>query len=168
MIKAIKALLVLLFVLPVMAYSVTPLELKTMQTRKFNKDADEVIAGIKSYCEDSGAQYVTPSSSGRLTPAELSRSGANPAGTKVTGLTCLFTPKIKIGLFGSVKDGNKYSQIKVDFLKNGENFSIVRIRLYTGFPPEQIVIPDPYSEIFKAIGDAMFIQAIPLEAVEQE
>jgi hypothetical protein len=166
--KILTAFLVVFLGSPLISSAVTPLELKLIQTRKFNKNSDEIMAGIKSFCEDSGAQNVMPSAMARLSPAEMSRPDANPAGTKVTGLTCLFTPKIKIGFFGSVKDENKFSQIKAELVKAEDGKAIVRIRLYSGFPPEQVAKADVYSEVFKSIGDALFVQAIGLEAAEQE
>ncbi len=166
--KFLKNFVFLLAAFPMATYAATPLELKAMQTRKFNKTSAEVMSGIKAYCEDSGAQNVIPSGFSRLSPAEMSRPGANPGGTKVTGITCLFAPKFKVGFFGSIKDENKYSQIKAEVIKSEENDSIVRIRLYSGVPPEQVTKADVYSEVFKAIGDSLFVQAIVLEAVEQE
>lgn len=166
--KLLTVLMVVILATPLLSFAITPLELKSIQTRKFNKSSDEIMVGIKSYCEDSGAQNVIPSAMARLSPAEMSRPDANPAGTKVTGLTCMFTPKIKIGFFGSVKDENKFSQIKTELVKAEEGKGIIRIRLYSGFPPEQVTKADVYSEVFKSIGDALFVQAIVLEAAEQD
>lgn len=157
-----------MFSFPFLAHSVTPLELKTMQTRKFNKHSIEIFRAIKSYCEDAGAMSVVPDGVTRLSPAEMNRPDANPTGIKVTGATCMFAPKMKIGFLGSIKDENKYARIKAELLKSTESESVIRIRLYAGLPPEQLIKPEAYSEIFKAVGDALFVQAVVLEAAEQD
>ena len=124
-----------------------PLQLKAMQTRKFNKPFSEVAPGIKTMCDDSGAIF-------RLTDA----------------LQCTFPVNRIFVITGSPKKNN-YFIVKY-FLENKGQETIVRIRMYggdiaVGSPKTpQFTIDSLYQAQFKKIADSFFINAIPLNSQE--
>lgn len=142
------------------ADDVTPLQLKLMQTRKFNKPPLDVMLAMKTHCEDAGAVATgkRPTFDGEGKPTE------GPA-----YIVCTFPSKIKYSFFGGLKNEAKVSQYRGDAVSFDKNSIVLRIRII-GDPikREQSKNPEEYSALFKAIGDAIFIESIPIEASEQK
>lgn len=83
--------------------TVTPVQLKLMQTRKFNKAPNETLRAVKTYCEDVGATHAS------LSPVYADQDGnARPGTGKVT---CLYNQKLSFSLFGGVKNSSALSKI---------------------------------------------------------
>lgn len=125
----------------------TPLQLKVMQTRKFNKPFLQVASGIKTMCDDSGAKFQTSDA-----------------------LQCTF-PVNKIFMITGSSNENKYFTVKY-FLEAKGQETIVRIRMYGndrnfGSPETaQFTIDSLYHAQFKKIADSLFINAIQLNPQE--
>lgn len=158
--KALLSGIGCIFALSSWAQELTPLQLKTMQSRKFNKPPLEVMLAIKTYCEDLGALNVT----GQRPKFD---SDGNPESAPVF-LTCMFPPNLSVSMFGGVKSNAKFSQIKAEALTYNKDSISIRARLMGGFPsPSQLAEPEEYSRFFKAVADTLFTEAIPLEPAEQ-
>ena len=126
----------------------TPLQLKAMQTRKFNKPVAQVARGIKTMCDDSGARY----------------------GISIDALQCTF-PVNRIFLITGSTNKNNHFIVKY-FLEDAGYNTILRIRMYGTFrnfgSPEtaQFTIDSLYQAQFNKIADSLFINAIPLNPQE--
>lgn len=125
----------------------TPLQLKVMQTRKFNKPFSQVAAGIKTMCDDSSAKFQVTDT-----------------------LQCTF-PVNKIFMITGSPNKNNHFIVKY-FLETKGQDTIVRIRMYGTFrnfgSPEtaQFTNDSLYQAQFKKIADSLFINAIPLNPQE--
>ena len=142
------------------AQDVTPLQLKVMQSRKFNKNLEELMDALKTNMEDSGGSCY------EMSP---------------TKFDCMFQKGMKgfsavdlipiYGMMSRLSDGDKtVSKVSMDIdprdVKNGIT---VRMRLYTGRTMDkQVTDTQTYSKKFKEIADTLFTNAIPLEAAVQE
>lgn len=154
------ASLAILFLSTAYADTVTPLQLKVMQTRKFAKPPLEVMLAIKTFCQDKGAINVV----GRR--PEFDANGHPISGSGV--ITCIFPPKITHSFWSGVKDENKIGTIKGEAVSFDKDSISIRIRIMSGYPnQEQSTNTEDYSRFFKSIGDTIFIEAIQIEAVEQ-
>jgi hypothetical protein len=166
--KAVLAICICLLSFTSVAQEVSALELKSMQSRKIKKPFREITDAITLVCRDAGG---TP----QQIPAQVIEDSATrhpglkglEGKTIVKQVACKFPPDIKIGFFGGISDANKVSNVHVDLEKIGEDGSVLRARLYKGIPRKQIADPAAYSNYFQMIGDALFVQAIDMEPVEQ-
>ena len=166
--KKILSLVLCLFSFAAVGQGISPLELKSMQSRKIKKPFREITDAITLVCRDAGgtAQQV---------PAKVVDDSASrhpglrglEGTTIVKQVVCNFPPDFKYSFFGGIKDGNEILNIHVDLEKIGEDGSVLRARLYRGMPRKQIQDPTAYSKYFQLIGDALFVQAIDIEPVEQ-
>ncbi len=81
----------------------------------------------------------------------------------------IFGPLISAGLRSAAID-EMYAQlqsIKYEITSGAPDQTVVRIRMYN-VKQEQMVNADLYTKEFKAIADAMFIQAIEITPAEQQ
>ena len=147
--------------------SVTPIQLKVLQTRKFSKSPEEVVEAISTNCEDLGgtAQVAAPQS------RNSSGKGICLMQQKSRGISPLnFVPII--GSIAALSDLNKMykniGQIKYEVRTNADRSeTTVRIRMYS-LQEGQVTDPEVYSTHFKKIADSLFIQAIEIDPALQE
>ncbi|AQA20031.1 hypothetical protein BST95_19075 [Halioglobus japonicus] len=151
-----KIIVILLLLLPSLASAeLTPLEMRVMQTRIFEKANPEVIESLRTLCEDLGA-----------------------LGTKVAAdgvrARCIWTAEVKPGFFkAKIPEGQL---AKIDYVASDiENDSTtVRLRVYfwemKGHSPTMIQSVDTasYSQYFKTIADYLFIESIDWTPPTQE
>jgi hypothetical protein len=129
---------------------VTQLQLKAMQTRKFNKPLSEVVTGIKAMCGDSNGKW---------------------RGTG-DGFACSF-PVNRIFMFSGSDSKNNYFFVKYSPESKGAD-TILRIRMFGshknigGEDTSQFTIDSLYQAQFKKIADSLFVNAIPLNPQEIE
>ena len=163
--------------------TVTPLQLRVMQTRKFLKPAGEVAKAIKENGADAGGTC------GVIAPKFI--NGAQIEGTG-SG-TCSFphVPTVKnrtnaanfVPIVGLFKSSSDISKMKADMdaastaiAKAAYEISadpdstetVVRMRLYRKYGTEQITDSAAYSEAFNKLADSLFIQAIEITPAVQE
>ena len=163
-IKTVKivALIVTFLFSSIIVADVTPIELKLIQTRMFEKQPSQVVQAIADMCADLDANYTIPSS------ALNGRSS----------VTCLFAMDMpKIGYFGlKVKKNQKVGTIKgvLSWDKNQES-TVVRLRISmygnkkdTWSTQKQSKDPSVYSKYFRSIADYMFVDAIEWSPPIQE
>jgi len=179
---------------PVVVQQVTPLQLRDMQTRKFNKPLNEVLEAVREGGADTGATcqvHAVPdaSSIGSKGKPRLRAEGTcsypmktvDPTAT-VTGAAAgaagaaMFIPFIGPLIAGgaalhaaneSQKGLESLGSIKYTMRSLSDNVTVVRMRAYT-FKQIQITSPETYAKQFKQIGDSIFVQAIELTPGEQE
>ncbi len=126
---------------------ITPLQLQMMQTRKFKKPIDEVANAIKAMGDASGGGCAVPPT--------------------------FFTPVItiqcwKFGKRGKVNSPNIYEDGEQSTIElTADNaYTIVRIKMYQ---KSQMVIDSKiYSNEFKKVSDALFMQGIVINPAEQD
>jgi hypothetical protein len=163
MIKYFFGFFVMSLVSIAFAQDVTPLQLKVMQSRKFNKSLQELSEAVKTNMEDSGGSCYPKS---------------------VNQYECRFMKGIKglsgtdfIPIFGTLsrmsdmeKAEKEISRVTFEVdTKDMENGITVRMRMYSGrMADKQITDPQIYSKKYKEIADTLFTNAIPLEAAVQE
>lgn len=169
--QPIKVLLLsILLVSNSFAAEMTPIQLKALQTRKFTKPASEVLEAIKVSGEDNDGTCHTELS-------ELLEKGIQ----KSVEVFCMFTklpkpdPYARVPIIGTIralKDLNAQEselgmvKYQVSVAKNKD--TIVRMRIYGRDGQTPITKPEIYSEEFKRIADALFIQAIEINPATQE
>jgi len=171
---------------------VSRIELKTIQTRKFKKSADEIFEGIKSLCADKSGVFggVLPKYQGVENPAVLEKS------VDVTGveraryekykridfgpLYCMRRTVIGGGEFLISTDPHskyKYANIKyeLDWDPTDTAETTVRMRIswsttnvpgYGNGSSEQTTAAFFYQANFKELADGLFIDAIQLSPAE--
>ncbi len=152
------------------AAEMTPLELKAMQTRKFSKSAAEVLEAIKVSGEDNDGSCQTEMS-------ELLDRGIQ----KSVEVFCMYSkvpkpdPYAMLPIVGTIRALKELSaqeseigmvKYQVSVSKNKE--TIVRMRIYGRDGQSAITAPEIYSQEFKRIADALFIQAIEINPALQE
>jgi hypothetical protein len=156
------------------AQTPSPLELRVMQSRKFLKPLVEVMAGVKTFCEDLGSTGVF------VTPAIVSEeSVATHPGLKNSlgkslpkEVRCIWTPKLSpnpgfLGLFSTPgKITNKYANLSVSVVRVEEDGVAVRMRIFNT-ENSQIADPGEYVRAYELIGETLFIQAIEIDPIEQ-
>ena len=137
---------------------VSPMELRILQTRVFEKNPYEVYDAITALCEDRSLNPMGRFSQG--------------------GLTCLSisSPEFKVGFLGNVKVppkqvfSIKFSCQRPCDLEDGEK-TIVRIRVNHHADQigqqEQSTDPADYDELFDAIAQYLFIEAIEWDPAVQ-
>jgi hypothetical protein len=161
------ATIIALGLLPTLAFgqsdnsAVTPVQLKLMQTRKFNKAPNETLRAVKTYCEDVGATNAI------LSPVFADKEGGAVPGTGK--VTCLYNPKFTVSFFGALKNNSPLSQIKFEAIDVSKTHIVLRARMF-GPAPDSVQLTDPetYNKLFKGIGDTIFTEALVLEAPTQE
>jgi hypothetical protein len=166
----------------------TPLELRIMQTRKFEKAPREIVDAIKTNCEDLGGTAIVtrpinlpdysmsgniPGKNQQVVNKDLSYNGTGHCQLpyQAGGVSAAsFIPYIggiiaMAELNEALKNASRIAfEIKTD-LKMTE--TIVRMRIYS-MQQKQLDDPKIYSEYFAKIGDAVHIQAIEITAATQE
>ena len=166
----------------------TPVQLRVMQTRKFEKPPREVVDAIKTNCEDLGGtasvyapmntadQSTTGNIKGKqqeVVNKDLSSNGQGMCqlGNQLPQTSAAsFIPYVggfiaMANLNEAMKNASRMSyEIKTN-PKMTE--TTVRMRIYT-MQQEQMTDPKIYSEYFKKIGDAIFVQAIEINPATQE
>lgn len=169
--------------------SATPLELRMMQTRKFDKPPREIVDAIKTNCEDYGgtAHLTMPwnvpdfqqsgnvkSKKQTVVNRDQNLDGQGfcqlPMKTDATAGGKAFIPYIG-GLIAmaelneAMKSASQMKyEVKTD---NKMTYTIVRMRIYS-MNQEQMTDSKVYSEWFAKIGDAVHIQAIELNPTTQQ
>lgn len=163
---------------------VTPLQLRTMQTRKFSKPIDEVIEAIKTGGEDAGYKC-------QLNVQPVVGPDGKFENSRAQG-QCILNPKTDsskqgvamgaafIPLFGGLIAAGIQAQATAEYLdqmhtvkydlkvdKKDGGAVVLRMRAYN-VKQDQITNPEVYSKQFKMYGDALFIQAIEINPAEQE
>jgi len=142
---------------------VTPLQLKVMQSRKFNKSIDELFEAVKTNMEDSGGTCYEKGKN--QFECRFMKGFRGMSGTD-------FIPIV--GFLTRLSDEDKIAKeiSKVSFdsdTKDVANGITIRIRMYSGrMADKQISNPEIYSKKFKEIADTLYTNAIPLEAAVQE
>lgn len=152
------------------AAEMTPLELKAMQTRKFAKPAVDVLEAIKVSGEDNDGQCHTEL-------AELLDKGV----MKTVEVFCMFTkmpandPYAKVPIIGTLRalkdlttQETELGMVKYQVSVSKNKETIVRMRIMGRDNVTPINKPEIYSQEFKRIGDALFIQAIEINPAKQE
>lgn len=169
--------------------SATPLELRMMQTRQFDKAPREIVDAIKTNCGDYGgeARLSMPwniadtqtkanvkSKNASVVNKDQSLNGEGvctlPLKTDATAGGKAFIPYIG-GLIAmaelneAMKNASRMTyDVKTDAKMT---YTLVRMRIYNA-NGEQMTDPKVYSEWFSKIGDAVHIQAIPISATTQQ
>jgi len=175
---------------PVVVQQVTPLQLRDMQTRKFNKPLNEVLEAVREGGADAGATcqvHAVPDASSigsngkprlraegtcsypmkRVDPTATAAGAAGAAllipfiGPFIAGGAALYAAN------ESQKGLESLGSIKYTMRSLSDNVTVVRMRAYT-FKQIQITSPETYAKQFKQIGDSIFVQAIELTPGEQE
>ncbi len=154
----------------------SPLELKSMQTRKFSKPPAEVLEAIKVSGEDNDGTCHTELS-------ELLVRGVQ----KSIEVFCMYAkapksdPVSKIPIIGTLramKDiitqnsdtgmGMGMGMVKYQVTMTNKNETIVRMRIQAQDNMTAITKPEIYASEFKRIADALFVQAIEINPALQE
>lgn len=158
---------------------VTPLQLRSLQTRKFTKPIGEVGEAIKTDGEDRGractifpgpqplnAKVALPKLAGQCT---LKAKPAKTGGATAASFIPFVGGLVALGMQSAAMDEMyaQVSNIKYDMTGTKPDETVVRMRIYN-LKQEQITDPEIYSKEFKGIADAMFIQAIELTPAEQQ
>jgi hypothetical protein len=167
----------------------TPLELRMMQTRQFNKEPREIVDAIVTNCRDAGGRSeMTMPWNIADTETKANVKSKNPSvvnkDQSFEGIgNCALRAK---------KDSSAQAKSMIPYiggilaavdaneaLKNASSmdyrvktdakmtYTLVRMRVYNS-EGEQITDPKVYSDWFAKIGDAVHIQAIPITANTQE
>ena len=136
----------------------SPMEMRILQTRVFEKNPYEVLDAIAALCED---------------------RSLNPMGSfSKGGVTCLSisSPEFKVGFFGDVKVppkqvfSLKFSCQRPCDLEESKK-TVVRIRVNHHADQigqhEQSTDPADYAELFDAIAQYLFIEAIEWDPAVQ-
>jgi hypothetical protein len=153
--------------------SKTSLELKELQTRKFNKSGYEVIKAIESDCKDRGGAFFNAGTYASCTFSNLGKTYA------------FFDYAQKIDFLGikykyEITDGSKQFQKYLrtmnieDYPKDLNLSTIVRMRIYFDARGagrninlnSQITDINFYQSQFKKLADALFTNAIELNPQE--
>lgn len=150
--------------------SVTPVALRAMQSRQFNKPANEVIKAINNDCVDNnGTGSVMP----------IRQIGSNVMGGQGTCAMQLKMPQTSalsfIPILGAVKamqDSDdmmkSVSRITYDVQEGADGkSSIVRMRGYS-VKNDQVTNPQFYAEKFKNLGDAIFTEGLAINPATQQ
>jgi hypothetical protein len=173
-----------LFSVPSMAQSddgkITPLQLRTIQTRKFSKPIDEIIEAVKTGGEDAGYRCFLNLIPSVGSDGKVDRSRAQGQ--------CVLNPKASgqgaamgaafIPIFGGLISAGLQAQANSEYLEQMHTIKyemkgdkdagvVLRMRAYN-VKQDQITNPEVYSKQFKMLGDALFIQAIEINPAEQE
>jgi len=157
----------------------TPVQLRATQTRKFTKPMDEVASAIKNGGEDMGATctiYQAPgatAANGSFTRMEgscrMNTKQADTTGATAAAFIPFIGGLVSAGMASVAQDDmmKQVSNIKYEVVATNPKETTVRMRIYN-LKGEQITKPDLYSQEFKKIGDALFVQAIELTPAEQK
>ena len=156
----------------------TPVQLRATQTRKFAKPMDEVASAIKNGGEDMGATcqiYQAPgatASNGSFTRMEgacrMNTKQADTSGATAAAFIPFIGGLVSAGMASVAHDDmmKQVSNIKYEVVALNSKETVVRMRIYN-LKGEQITKPDLYSQEFKKVGDALYVQAIELTPAEQ-
>lgn len=156
--KAVVAFLITFTASACAVADMSPLEMRILQTRVFEKNPYEVYDAITALCEDRS-----------LTPMGLFSKG---------GLTCasISAPEFKVSFLGKIKVppkqvySIKFSCQRPCDIEDGEK-TIVRIRvMHHGDQigqQEQSSDPADYAELFDSIAQYLFIEAIEWDPAVQ-
>jgi hypothetical protein len=160
------------------ASKATPLQLRVIQTRIFEKPANEVVAAIKEFCEDAGGggAFNAPLVIDGTTISAFDsychiRGGSTKeqtAGEKFFDTLVGSTAQTMKERMDAKFD---YQQMKFEIKPKG-NKTVVRMRLHRINPVtsthDQIENAEVYSKWFKRIGDALYVSAIQIDPAVQE
>lgn len=126
---------------------VTPLQLRSIQSRIFRSSLEEVSQAIETFTKDRGGVCARPGQARVL------------AGIQVNGFQ-LAENEIECRTLG-MQYNSELSTI--------EDGVLVRSRIYVwsySQPSVQLTDPNEYTTLFKSIADQLFIEAIQIEAAE--
>ena len=165
-----------LVLLPGFLLAQTPssLELRVMQSRKFLKPLIEVMAGVKTFCEDLGSTgvIVIPSVVSEESVARHPGLKNSVGKTLPKEVRCIWAPTLSpnpgfLGLFSTPgKITNKYANLSVSVSRVEEDGVAVRMRIFDT-ENSQIADPGEYFRAYELIGETLFIQAIEIDPIEQ-
>ncbi len=156
------------------------LELRAMQTRKFNKPPQAVIASINEIYKDKNQQcynvrvptYACPSGilmtkpiKGKLTTYCANSDGTPAQDQKMVKRSDLSPDGFCIG-------GGYITSFSIDTNHPESTSTIVRMRISNYKPGSrseaQLTNPEAYSKAFKEIADGLFIDAVALTPAEMQ
>jgi hypothetical protein len=126
---------------------VTPLQLRSIQSRIFRSSLEEVSQAIETFTKDRGGICARPGQARVL------------SGIQVNGFQ-LAENEIECRTLG-MQYNSELSKI--------DNGILVRSRIYVwsySQPSVQLTDPNEYTTLFKSIADQLFIEAIQIEAAE--
>lgn len=129
------------------------LEQRVMQTRKFTKSRNEVIKGIKSWADATGARLLSD--------------------TMLNLALQLNTPSPVEAMIELPIKNTKYTliiKLELDSKSPKATETIVRMRTYVGLvsPKYELFNTKIYQDMFRQLADEMFASAIELEPAEQQ
>jgi hypothetical protein len=128
--------------------SVTPLQLRSLQSRLFKTKAEDVLKAIETFTKDRGGIC-----------ARLGQNRFLPGGIYVGGNHLLEN---------EIECRSPGMQYNSELTKTDQGI-VVRIRIYVWShtqPSVQLTDPKEYSVLFKSIADQLFIEAIQIDAAE--
>ena len=175
----------------------TIIQLKTMQERKFKKPFEDLIEAISTSVGYTSGKCTTLSepginARGRITKGKVMcyYSPKMPEVKSGFGFSSMLAFVPIVGAIASVAESGvmmadmqkqaeeakkRISQIdfELSFPKNGdkydENETLVKMVIYQGVGSSNIVkIDEIYSENFKKLADALFVEALQIPAAEQQ
>lgn len=126
----------------------TPLQLRSIQSRLFKSTMDDVAKAIETFTKDRGGIC-----------ARAGQSRMLPGGIHVNGFQ-LLENEIECRTLGMQYNSE---------LSKADNGVLVRSRIYVwshSQPSVQLTDPNEYTILFKSIADQLFIEAIQIEAAE--
>ncbi len=126
----------------------TPLQLRSIQSRLFKSTMDDVAKAIETFTKDRGGVC-----------ARAGQSRMLPGGIHVNGFQ-LLENEIECRTLG-MQYNSELSKV--------ENGVLIRSRIYVwshSQPSVQLTDPNEYTVLFKSIADQLFIEAIQIEAAE--
>ena len=149
----------------------TPLQLRVMQTRVFNKPLTDVIKAIKSYCADMNGTLI-PGKVGCIVKKHSLKTPFIFKGEKYETRQSWYNNLFIDYEFPDAEPG-QVSSINMGIPVTGsmKPKTIVRIRLKFGSAKgysDQLSNPVFYDEQFKALADTLFIDAIVLNPAEMQ
>lgn len=144
---------------------VTPIRLKALQSRKFEKNPNQVLRAVETHCKDNGASNVILQQA--LVDATTYK---HILGTGK--VTCFWSaPKISMSLFSGITVERSVAKIEAEAIDASREYISLRSRVHMHSEigkTEQLTDEETYSKLYKAIGDAVFAEAIPITAQVQE
>lgn len=148
----------------------SPLQLKTMQTRKFNKPFSEVLDAIKVSGEDNNGTCATEI-------AQLLELGLKKSAEAFCGFNKIPAPDpyAKVPIIGTIRALRDLSaqetdigMIKYQVTVSKPDETIIRMRILGRDGQTPILKPEIYALEFKRLADALFVQAIEINPALQE
>ena len=167
----------------------TPLELRVMQTRQFNKEPREIVDAIATNCRDMGgraemampwniADQKTTANVKSKNPSVVNKNQSLEgvghchlrSKTSAASQAKSFIPYVG-GILAAVDYNEALKNASsMDYRVSTDSqmtYTVVRMRIYNS-EGEQITDSKIYSEWFTKLGDAVHMQAIPIKPNTQE